>query len=56
MTTLFVLLVLAAIVKLMLVTVFAGLRYRRRRDMMAAPVPGDPNALDPEWYSESHQV
>jgi hypothetical protein len=32
MTTLFVLLVLAAIVKLMLVTVFAGMRYRRRRD------------------------
>ena len=33
MTTFFVLLVLAAIVKLMLVTVFAGVRYQRRRDM-----------------------
>ncbi|HEY3157325.1 MAG TPA: hypothetical protein VGJ78_00075 [Vicinamibacterales bacterium] len=32
MTTLVVLLVLAAIVKLMLVTVFAGVRYRRRRE------------------------
>ncbi|HXD18179.1 MAG TPA: hypothetical protein VN654_14280 [Vicinamibacterales bacterium] len=52
MTTLFVLLVLAAIVKLMLVTVFAGVRYRRRHDMMAAPVAGDPNALDPKWFSE----
>ena len=37
MTTLFVLLVLAAIVKLMLVTVFAGVRYRRSREL-AAPV------------------
>jgi hypothetical protein len=36
MTEILVLVVLAAIVKLMLVTVFAGLRYRRRRDMAAA--------------------
>ena len=50
MTTLFVLLVLAAIVKLMLVTVFAGVRYRRRHEM-AAPVHADPNALDPTWFS-----
>ena len=35
MTEILVLVVLAAIVKLMLVTVFAGLRYRRRRDMAA---------------------
>jgi hypothetical protein len=33
MTQILILIVLAAIVKLMLVTVFAGMRYRRRRDI-----------------------
>ena len=35
MTEILVLVVVAAIIKLMLVTVFAGVRYRRRRDMAA---------------------
>jgi hypothetical protein len=44
MTTLFVLLVLAAIVKLMLVTVFAGVRYQRRHESqkIAIGFTGDP--------------
>jgi heme/copper-type cytochrome/quinol oxidase subunit 2 len=56
MTTIIVLLVLAAIVKLMLVTVFAGVRYRRRHDEMTAPVAGDPKVLDPKWYSAPRRV
>ena len=44
MTEILILIVLAAIIKLMLVTVFAGMRYRRRRDM-AAPVNTDTSTL-----------
>jgi len=44
MTQILILIVLAAIVKLMLVTVFAGMRYRRRRDM-EAPVSTDTSTL-----------
>ena len=55
MTEILVLVVLAAIVKLMLVTVFAGVRYRRRRDM-ASPVTGETNALDPKWFSAPRNV
>ena len=44
MTEILVLVVLAAIIKLMLVTVFAGVRYRRRRDM-AAPVNTDTSTV-----------
>ena len=55
MTEILVLVVLSAIVKLMLVAVFAGVRYRRRRDM-AAPVAGEANALDPKWFSAPRRI
>ena len=55
MTEILVLIILAAIVKLMLVTVFAGVRYRRRHEM-AAPVPSDSTTLDPKWFSAPRNV
>jgi len=48
MTEILIFIVLAAIVKLMLVTVFAGMRYRRRRDM-AAPVSSDTSTVVGSW-------
>jgi hypothetical protein len=44
MTEILVLVVVAAIIKLMLVTVFAGMRYRRGRDI-AAPVSTDTSTV-----------
>ena len=50
MTEILILIVLAAIIKLMLVTVFAGVRYRRRRDMAAPPVVGtDTSTVVESW-------
>ena len=49
MTEILILIVLAAIIKLMLVTVFAGVRYRRRRDMSATPVSTDTSTVIGSW-------
>jgi hypothetical protein len=49
MTEILILIVLAAIVKLMLVTVFAGMRYRRRRDLAAPPVSTDTSTVIGSW-------
>jgi hypothetical protein len=48
MTEILILIVLAAIIKLMLVTVFAGMRYRRRRDL-AAQVSTDTSTVVESW-------
>ena len=49
MTEILILIVLAAIIKLMLVTVFAGVRYRHRRDMEAPPVSTDTSTVIRSW-------